>query len=98
MSIGPVTRRKTSLDALWARWHDATRAAPSEPTRTTTPPGTKTLAPPPGLAGRQRRLAASARSLQQMAPRQPAPKAPAFNGTEVMAGVLNPRRKTQTKR
>jgi len=92
MGIGPVTRRTTSLDALWARWREATRTASPEPARTQ-PTSTTTLAPPVGLAGRHRRLATSPMSMMQMAPRQPAPKLDAFNGTEAMGKVLKRRRK-----
>lgn len=91
MSIGPVTRRKTSLNALWARWFDATRTAPSEPPRVKQP-AAKSLAPTLGLARRENRRAAP-ESMQQMAPRRPPPMAAAFNGTEVMARVLNARRR-----
>ncbi len=96
MGIGPVSRRKTSLAALWARWGDATRAIPSEAAQAPRP-DPKRLTPPLGLAGRQRRIAAPPKSMLQMAPRQPSPKVAAFSGAEVTAGVVNARRKTRTK-
>jgi hypothetical protein len=96
MGIGPVTRRTTSLDALWARWLDATRSVQPEAAQPA-PAGTKTLAPPVGLASRRKRLAMSPMSMLQMAPRQPAPKAAAFNGPEAMTKALNPRGKARVK-
>jgi len=96
MGIGPVTRRTTSLDALWARWREATRPVEPEAARPA-PSGTKTLEPPVGLASRRRGRAMSPMSMLQMAPRQPAPKAAAFNGNETMAKALGPRRKASGK-
>ena len=92
MSIGPVTRRKTSLNTLWARWYDAAGTVPAEPARPK-PAITKAMATPLGLASRQRRPA-GATSLSQMSPRSPAPKSAAFNGTEAMTKALNARRRT----
>jgi len=96
MGIGPVTRRSTSLDALWARWREATRPVQPEVAQPA-PAGTKTLEPPVGLASRRRGRAMSPMSMLQMAPRQPAPKAAAFNGTEAVARALNPRGKAPAK-
>lgn len=96
MGIGPVTRRSTSLDALWARWREATTPVQPEVVQTA-PAGTKTLEPPVGLASRRRGRSMSPMSMLQMAPRQPAPKAAASHGNEAMTAALAPRRKTSAK-